>query len=182
MKTTHSLSRAKVVWWRQKRYLVVGILALGVIAGQAVWSPRDVSGYQGRTGARVYLSEDPLIGDRVVDARGDWLGVVNDVVVDLSDGRLAFVLVSPEGYTGSGDEVVPVPWSTVVRSENRHEFVLNVTKQDLKNAPRFYKDKSPDLEDPCWDGDYEQFNGAPQNGPDDRNMHQLPDGPPTARR
>ena len=182
MKTTHPLQRAKVEWWGRKRYFIIGILVLGVIAGQAVWSPRDESGYRGRTSTRVLLSEDQLIGDRVVDVRGDTLGVVNDVVVDKSDGRLAFALISPEGFTGSGDEVVPMPWNAMGRTDNQHEFVLNVTREDLKKAPHFFKDKSPDLEDPCWDADYQQFNGDPQSSPNDRNIHDPPDWPPSVHR
>lgn len=182
MRTTNTLERAETVSWRRKRYLVVGILALGVIAGQAVWTPGNISGDRGPVRARVLLSEDQLIGDRVVDIQGESLGVVNDVIVDRSDGRLVYALISPEGYTGSSDEVIPVPWKMIDPSENQHEFVLTVTKQDLKNAVRFFKDKGPDLDDPCWDGDFQMLNGVPhQNGPNDRNMHQLPDWPPTAR-
>jgi len=183
MKVMHPLPRAKVRWWGRKRYLVLGILALGVIAGQAMWSPEDESGYRMTTGSRVLLSEDQLIGDRVVDPSGEMLGVINDVVIDLPDGRLAYVLISPEGFTGSGDEVVPVPWNAMGRSDNQHEFVLNVTRQEMKNAPRFFKDKSPDLDDPCWEEEYREFNGGvPQSPPDDRNIHGQPEWPPAARR
>jgi sporulation protein YlmC with PRC-barrel domain len=182
MNVTHPLQGARVRWWSWKGYLVVGILAVGIIAGKAVWEPMDEEGYQPATSSRVLLSEDQLIGDRVVNSRGEMLGVINDVIVDLSEGQLTYALVSPEGFTGFGDEVVPVPWSAMGKSANQHEFVLNVTRQEMENSPRFFKDKRPDLDEPCWDGDFQEFNnGIRGSPPDDRNERGEPEWPPLAR-
>jgi len=183
MKAMNPLQRAKARWWGKKRYLIMGILALGIITGKAMWDPSIESDYPGMTGARVLLSEDQLIGDNVVNPRGEMLGVINDVIIDLSDGQLTYALVSPEGFTGSGDLVIPVPWGAMGRGNNQHEFVLNVTRQDMEFAPRFFKDKRPELDEPCWDGDFRQFdNGNPRSPQDDRNDHGQPEWPPVAHR
>lgn len=183
MKTMHQLQRATGVVKARKRYVVIGVLILGVFAVQAMLSPGVGSDYRNRVSSRALLSEEQLIGDRVVDMRGEALGVVNDVVVDTVDGRLTFALVSPQGFTGQGDEVIPVPWSAMGRNGHDGEFVLNITRQDLQRSPRFFKDKRPDLDDPCWDEEYQHFYpGDPQHQQNDRNIYDLPEGPPVARR
>jgi hypothetical protein len=181
MKAMHPIQRVKMRWWGSKRYLVMGILALGIVTGKAVWDPSVESDYPGLTVARVLLSEDQLIGDRVVNPSGEMLGVINDVIIDLSDGQLTYALVSPEGFTGSSDLVVPVPWSAMGRSNNQHEFVVNVTRQQMEYAPRFFKDMKPELNEPCWDGDYQEFNN-PEGPTDDRENQVEPVWPPLAHK
>jgi sporulation protein YlmC with PRC-barrel domain len=155
-------------------FLVLGIvLAMSVMSGLAMLNVEERSGYGGRGTTRSFLSADPLIGERVVDPLGGTLGVINDVMIDTHEGSLLYALVSPDGFVGPNDEVIPVPWTAMARNTDRNEFVLNLTANDLRMAPRFQKDKSPDLDDPCWDGDFRKFfeNGRIRNQPDDRNLH-----------
>jgi sporulation protein YlmC with PRC-barrel domain len=161
MKSLRQLKRAKAdSTWLQ--YLVMAaVLIASVLVVEGMWrvsTRMDDDNYLNPPlGPRCYLSEDQLIGDIVIDPQGNTLGAINDVVLDRRLGVLHYALVSPEGFLGNGDEVIPVPWHAMSRNYERNAFVLNVTKDDLKMAPRFFKDKAPDLNDPAWDGDYQQF-------------------------
>ena len=46
-----------------------------------------------------FLSASTLKGDKVVNAAGDDLGKIEELMIDLRDGRLAFAVLSFGGYS-----------------------------------------------------------------------------------
>jgi sporulation protein YlmC with PRC-barrel domain len=54
----------------------------------------------------------------VAGIEGDRLGAVREVFLDLSSGRVAFVIVEAAGLLGRSGKFHPVPWSAV-----RHDAV-----------------------------------------------------------
>ena len=52
------------------------------------------------------------------------------------------------GFLGVGDKLFAIPWDALRLDTESHEFVLNVDKRVLKNAPGFDKDNSARLRGP----------------------------------
>jgi sporulation protein YlmC with PRC-barrel domain len=86
-----------------------------------------------------------LIGTDVKNGAGEDLGEIEDLVIDLRNGRVRYAAVSFGGFLGLGDKLFAVPYNSLKLVENNgsQHYVLNVEKARLKNAPGFDKDKWP---------------------------------------
>jgi sporulation protein YlmC with PRC-barrel domain len=104
---------------------------------------------EGRRHRRV-LSASTVSGDKVRNAAGEDLGKIEDIMIDLQQGRVAYAVLSFGGFLGMGSKLFAVPWSALTVDEDRKEIILNVDKQTLENAPGFDKDNWPDMADPDW--------------------------------
>lgn len=96
------------------------------------------------------LSASSLIGDGVVNPQGEDLGKVEEIMLDIRSGRVAYAVLSFGGFLGLGEKLFAVPWDAMVLDTNRQVFVLNVEKETLKNAPGFDNDSWPLTGDTDW--------------------------------
>ena len=96
------------------------------------------------------FSASTLAGDRVRNSAGEDLGKIEDLMIDVQDGRVAYAVLSFGGFLGIGDKLFAVPWNALTINEQEKVFVLDVDRQTLENAPGFDKDNWPDMADPSW--------------------------------
>lgn len=94
---------------------------------------------------RRVLGATTLSGDRVRNSAGDDLGKVEELMIDLATGRIAYVVLSFGGFLGMGDKLFAVPWNAFAVDQAAKEFRLEVQPETLKNAPGFDKDHWPDM-------------------------------------
>jgi len=99
---------------------------------------------------RRVLSAGTLAGDRVRNAAGEDLGKVEEIMIDLASGRVAYVVLSFGGFLGIGDKLFAIPWRALRVDEGEHQFVLDVDRKTLESAPGFNKDNWPDMADPTF--------------------------------
>jgi sporulation protein YlmC with PRC-barrel domain len=97
---------------------------------------------------RRVMSAGTLAGDRVRNSAGEDLGKIEEIMLDVPTGRVAYAVLSFGGFLGMGNKLFAVPWQALTLDEREHEFLLNVDKQQLENAPGFDKDNWPDMADP----------------------------------
>src|SRR5215831_5426445 len=94
----------------------------------------------------VYLVRSPKGGvlastyfERGVHNRaGEKIGSISDLIVT-SDGAIAAALVNVGGFLGIGEKEVAVPFSSIelVRNENDWRFVIDATRDALRDAPPY---------------------------------------------
>ena len=115
-----------------------------------------------RTGDRYrrVLSASTLAGDHVRNPEGEDLGKVEEIMLDVATGRVAYAVLSFGGFLGMGSKLFALPWEALTLDEDNHEFVLNVSKQKLENAPGFDKDNWPDMADTAWGSEVFTYYGA----------------------
>jgi len=89
------------------------------------------------------LSASTLKNEKVVNAAGEDLGNIHDYMIDLDSCRIAYCVLSFGGFLGMGDKLFAVPWQSMTLDTQRHRFVLEVSKEKLKNSPGFDKDHWP---------------------------------------
>ena len=89
------------------------------------------------------LSAITLKNEKVVNAAGEHLGHIQDYMFDLDSGRVAYCVLSFGGFLGMGDKLFAVPWQAMKLDTADHCFVLDVSKERLKDAPGFDKDHWP---------------------------------------
>lgn len=99
---------------------------------------------------RRVLSAGTLAGDRVRNAAGEDLGKVEEIMIDLASGRVAYLVLSFGGFLGIGDKLFAVPWQAIRVDEGEHQFILDVDRNTLEAAPGFNKDNWPDMADPSF--------------------------------
>jgi sporulation protein YlmC with PRC-barrel domain len=92
-----------------------------------------------------------LIGADVENLHGEKLGDIKDVVLDPETGRITYAVLSFGGFLGLGEKYFAIPWAALTsKAGEKGDFVLNVDKEKLKNAPGFDKNNWPNMADRHW--------------------------------
>lgn len=89
------------------------------------------------------LSASTLIGDDVKNPEGEDLGKIEEIMIDVDNGRVAYAVLSFGGFLGIGNKLFAVPWSAMALDVEDEAFVLDVDKETLEEAPGFDKDDWP---------------------------------------
>jgi sporulation protein YlmC with PRC-barrel domain len=90
------------------------------------------------------LSASTLIGDKVYNPDGEELGKVEELMVDLEQGHIAYAVLSFGGFLGMGSKLFAIPWQALTLDTELKAFILNVSKETLEHAPGFDKENWPD--------------------------------------
>jgi sporulation protein YlmC with PRC-barrel domain len=72
---------------------------------------------------------------------GDKLGAVRELFLELSSGRVAFVIVEAAGLLGGSGKFHPVPWSAVRYDAVARHFQVEMTKNDFKASPSYDREQ-----------------------------------------
>ncbi len=95
----------------------------------------------------VVLSGSSLKGDRVVNYQGEDLGKIEEIMIDLDRGRVAYAVLSFGGFLGVGDKLFAIPWQAFSVDTTKKLLILNADKALLEKAPGFDKNNWPDMAD-----------------------------------
>lgn len=90
-----------------------------------------------------FLSAGTIKRDKVVNRAGEDLGKIEELMIDLQSGRIAYAVLSFGGFLGLGDKLFAIPWQALSLRPHEHAFVLNVLKEILEKAEGFEKDNWP---------------------------------------
>lgn len=88
-------------------------------------------------------SASTIAGQKIYNAKKETLGKVEDVVLDLDAGKVAYVVLSFGGFLGIGDKLFAVPLQALTADSKEECFHLDITKEKLENAPGFDKSNWP---------------------------------------
>jgi len=106
------------------------------------------------------MGASTLSGDSVVDRNGESLGEIKEIMVDVPTGRVAYAVLSFGGFLGMGDKLFAVPWSALTLDTDQKQFVLDVDRERLKDAPGFDKNHWPSMAQPTWASTVYKFYGV----------------------
>jgi sporulation protein YlmC with PRC-barrel domain len=94
---------------------------------------------------RRVLAASSLAGDRVRNRTHEDIGKIEEIMIDIPTGRVAYAVLSFGGFLGIGNKLFAIPWSALRIDEGEHEFILDVDRATLENAPGFDKNNWPDM-------------------------------------
>jgi sporulation protein YlmC with PRC-barrel domain len=100
--------------------------------------------------SRHLVSCDSLCGNAVKNNEGESLGDIKDMMIDVTDGSISYVVLSFGGLLGMGTKYFAVPWQAFKLDQEDKCFRLNVSKEKLKDAPGFDHDNWPNMADQSW--------------------------------
>jgi len=91
-----------------------------------------------------------LIGMKVENANHENLGRIEDAVVDLDQGRIAYFVLSSGGTLGIGDKYIAVPAQALKFQGANQPGLLNISTDQLKSMQGFDKNNWPEFGDPAF--------------------------------
>jgi len=101
-----------------------------------------------------------VIGTSVVDPKDESLGEIKELVIDQVSGRVAYAVVSFGGFLHMGEKLFAIPFTTFKHDIANDKYVLNVSKERLKEAPGFDSNHWPTMSDEKWNRDVHEYYGA----------------------
>lgn len=113
-------------------------------------------GYDIKAGATL-LSAATITGDEVCNLKDEKLGKIQDIMLDLTDGKIRYAVLSAGGFLGMGDRLFAVPWKALQLDTKGKRFLLDVDLEHLQNAPGFNKDEWPNMADPKWNSTIDSY-------------------------
>ena len=103
------------------------------------------------------MTADTLIGNAVMNHQGETLGEVEDIMLDVPRGRIAYAVMSAGGFLGIGEKLFALPWSALALDTERKCFLLDADAARIKNAPGFDKDHWPTQADNTWQDEINSY-------------------------
>jgi sporulation protein YlmC with PRC-barrel domain len=100
---------------------------------------------------------EKIVGSRVLNMKGERLGVIKDIVIDIDTGRVLYAVVDFGSFLGMGGKLFPVPWQSLAALPSEGIFFLNISKEKLEKAPGYDKNSLPDMGDVHWGTKIAQF-------------------------
>ena len=91
-----------------------------------------------------YLTPSTIIGDKVYNHLNEDLGKIKDIMLNLHDGTIEYLVIEFGGFLGMGEKLFAVPFKALSVDTKRQAFILGQTHDVLKNAPGFDKDHWPE--------------------------------------
>jgi len=98
-----------------------------------------------------------LLGEDVYNQEDEDLGDIKEIMLDMRTGEVAYAVLAFGGFLGMGEKLFAVPWKALTLDTGNKRFILNASKEQLKNAPGFDKDNWPDMADPTWVQEIDTF-------------------------
>lgn len=110
-------------------------------------------------GARL-MSAGALVGDRVLNRRGELLGTVSELMLDVERGCIAYVVMAYGGFMGLGERLFALPWNAIALDAERGCMLLDAERSTFDTAPAFDKDHWPSKPDAKWHLDVHRHYGS----------------------
>lgn len=108
------------------------------------------------------INAEKVHGTEVYNMQGEKLGTIEDLVLDKVGGCVQYAVLSFGGFLGLGDKHYPLPWKALKYDTSKGGYIVNLTKDQLKNAPSIEAD--------------EQINWTPDYGRQVDTFYKIPGG------
>ena len=131
---------------------------LGIYNGHA--TNNGISGSDHGPGPEL-MGADTLIGDLVFNHKDEELGEIKEIMLDMRNGKVGYAVMSFGGFLGMGEKYHPLPWSLLKYSTDKSGYVVNLSKDQLANAPNYDEAGEPDWSDRAYDKRVSDYYGAP---------------------
>lgn len=156
-----------------KRNLIAAMLVpatMGLIAGPALAAgaehpsaaTRHRAGAEGQAAtmhAATDIRASKLVGKEVINAQGENLGEIHDLVIDVNNDRVHYAILAFGGIAGLGEKLFAYPIKTFSQDTRSDKLVLNVDKERLDRAPGFARNNWPDWNKDKYRGNVDRYFG-----------------------
>src|SRR5215212_9935691 len=93
------------------------------------------------------IESDRVEGTAVYDRKGSKSGSVKRLMIDKKTGQVAYTVLSFGGFLGLGSEEYTLPWNKLDYDTSLGGFRTDITEDQVRGAPNFYRDRDYDWSD-----------------------------------
>ncbi|AJI45146.1 PRC-barrel domain-containing protein [Francisella tularensis] len=139
---------------KTKLILVSTLLASGLVSGYSEENDNTsifrTTNHNEQKISNLALPASHLIGEKVVNYKGENLGKVKEIMINPNTGKVAYVVVSYGGFLGMGDKLFAFPIKAFKVDTANAQFKIKKTKEELEEAPGFDKNNWPETSSDYW--------------------------------
>ena len=88
---------------------------------------------------------DTIIGRAVKDQQGNEVGRIEELLLEATTGEVAYAVLGSGGFLGLGEKLHAIPWYAIQQPAAK-TFQVELTAEQLKNAPSFDRDNWPEMD------------------------------------
>jgi hypothetical protein len=83
------------------------------------------------------IGSDKVEGTAVYRSNGDKIGQIERVMIGKQSGKVGYAVMSFGGFMGIGEDYYPLPWSLLTYNPRLEGYEVNISKTQLKGAPKY---------------------------------------------
>jgi sporulation protein YlmC with PRC-barrel domain len=125
--------------------------------GQSAWWQGANSASAGEF-QNVHKTSD-LLNENVKNVNDEDMGKVDNMMLNLPAGRVAFVVLSPASNLALGNNLYALPPNAFSLNKDGKSLTSNISKDKLAGAPHFDKNNWTQASDPTWAAQVYQYYG-----------------------
>ncbi len=80
-------------------------------------------------------------GTAVYDASGDRIGSIDEIMLDKTEGRVAYAVMSFGGFLGIGEKYHPLPWDGLTYDVDKGGYLVGMKGEHFREAPAYNRDE-----------------------------------------
>ncbi len=152
---------------RFKLSKIVSAITLGFALSAPAFAADEGKNDKMKTGAAsaqsqalVDIRATRLIDKEVTNQQGEELGEIEELIVDMNNGRVHYAVLSYGGVAGIGDKLFAYPVSAFKFGPNE-KLILNVDKAQLEKNPGFKSNSWPNWNDAGTRAQMDRDSGMP---------------------
>ena len=84
-----------------------------------------------------FLTASSIIGDKVHNEKDEHMGKIQDIMIDLTTGKIEYVVIEFGGFLTIGEKYFAIPFSLLKVDPVKKEFIFNQPREMLEKAPGF---------------------------------------------
>lgn len=100
-----------------------------------------------RDETRRLIASDKVEGTTVFNPQGERLGTVRNFMVDKRSGKADYAVLEFGGLFGLGSDHYPIPWDMLTYDVDQGGYVVNISSDQLNDAPRYRDSDTPEYTD-----------------------------------
>lgn len=84
-----------------------------------------------------FLTASSIIGDKVHNDKGDHLGKIEDIMINVHTGQIEYYVIKFGGFITIGEKYFAIPFNLLKVDPQKKLFIFNESRERLEKAPGF---------------------------------------------
>jgi hypothetical protein len=101
----------------------------------------------GQMTGKPLIESDRVEGTYVYDPNGNNIGTIKRLMIEKISGKVAYAVMSFGGFLGMGADEHTIPWDKLNYDTSLGGYRTDITEEQLREAPTFYRDRNYDWAD-----------------------------------
>lgn len=109
--------------------------------------------------AHELISSRRVEGTQVYNRKDEKLGTIHSVMIEKRSGQVTYAIMSFGGFLGMAEHVHPIPWDMLTYDVDMDAYVVDLSREQLKNAPTMGLDEADRPRDRAYDEEVSGYYG-----------------------